>query len=43
VVDALAPKKFAMTGSRLGCAVAPVEIAKVLSTLDTNDVDYTTT
>jgi len=35
-------KKFAMTGSRLGCAVAPVEIAKVLSTLNTNDESCTT-
>ena len=35
-------KKFAMTGWRLGCAVAPVEIAKVLSTLNTNDESCTT-
>ncbi|MUN63431.1 aminotransferase class I/II-fold pyridoxal phosphate-dependent enzyme [Kocuria sediminis] len=35
-------KKFAMTGSRLGCAVAPPEIAKVLSTLNTNDESCTT-
>ena len=35
-------KKFAMTGSRLGCAVAPTEIAKVLSTLNTNDESCTT-
>ena len=35
-------KKFAMTGSRLGCAVAPVEIANVLSTLNTNDESCTT-
>lgn len=35
-------KKFAMTGSRLGCAVAPLEIAKVLSTLNTNDESCTT-
>ncbi|RBP64133.1 aspartate/methionine/tyrosine aminotransferase [Brevibacterium sanguinis] len=35
-------KKFAMTGSRLGCAVAPTEIAEVLSTLNTNDESCTT-
>ncbi len=35
-------KKFAMTGSRLGCAVAPREIAEVLSTLNTNDESCTT-
>ncbi len=35
-------KKFAMTGSRLGCAVAPPEIAKVLSTMNTNDESCTT-
>jgi aspartate/methionine/tyrosine aminotransferase len=35
-------KKFAMTGSRLGCAVAPLEIAKVLGTLNTNDESCTT-
>lgn len=35
-------KKFAMTGSRLGCAVAPIEIAKILSTLNTNDESCTT-
>ncbi len=35
-------KKFAMTGSRLGCAVAPREIAKVLSTMNTNDESCTT-
>ncbi|WP_115788678.1 pyridoxal phosphate-dependent aminotransferase [Arthrobacter silvisoli] len=35
-------KKFAMTGSRLGCAVAPREIAQVLSTLNTNDESCTT-
>ncbi|MFJ4210157.1 pyridoxal phosphate-dependent aminotransferase [Paenarthrobacter sp. NPDC089675] len=35
-------KKFAMTGSRLGCAVAPKEIAQVLSTLNTNDESCTT-
>ena len=31
-----------MTGSRLGCAVAPLEIAKVLGTLNTNDESCTT-
>lgn len=35
-------KKFAMTGSRLGCAVAPLEIAKVFGTLNTNDESCTT-
>lgn len=35
-------KKFAMTGSRLGCAVAPPGIATVLSTLNTNDESCTT-
>ncbi len=35
-------KKFAMTGSRLGCAVAPPEIAKVMSTMNTNDESCTT-
>jgi aspartate/methionine/tyrosine aminotransferase len=35
-------KKFAMTGSRLGCAVAPVDVAKVFSTLNTNDESCTT-
>lgn len=35
-------KKFAMTGSRLGCAVAPPEIATVLGTLNTNDESCTT-
>lgn len=35
-------KKFAMTGSRLGCAVAPREIATVLSTMNTNDESCTT-
>ncbi|MBT2568516.1 aminotransferase class I/II-fold pyridoxal phosphate-dependent enzyme [Arthrobacter sp. ISL-85] len=35
-------KKFAMTGSRLGCAVAPLEIARVLGTLNTNDESCTT-
>ena len=35
-------KKFAMTGSRLGCAVAPSEIATVLGMLNTNDESCTT-
>jgi aspartate/methionine/tyrosine aminotransferase len=35
-------KKFAMTGSRLGCAVAPLELAPVFSTLNTNDESCTT-
>ncbi|MGO3151222.1 MAG: pyridoxal phosphate-dependent aminotransferase [Galactobacter sp.] len=35
-------KKFAMTGSRLGCAVAPPELAQVFSTLNTNDESCTT-
>ncbi len=35
-------KKFAMTGSRLGCAVAPRELATVFSTLNTNDESCTT-
>lgn len=35
-------KKFAMTGSRLGCAVAPVELARVFATLNTNDESCTT-
>ncbi|GAA3712320.1 pyridoxal phosphate-dependent aminotransferase [Zhihengliuella alba] len=35
-------KKFAMTGSRLGCAVAPTEIANVMSKLNTNDESCTT-
>ncbi|GAB3536294.1 pyridoxal phosphate-dependent aminotransferase [Arthrobacter tecti] len=35
-------KKFAMTGSRLGCAAAPVGIAEVLGTLNTNDESCTT-
>lgn len=35
-------KKFAMTGSRLGCAVAAPEIAKVFATLNTNDESCTT-
>ena len=35
-------KKFAMTGSRLGCAVAPPQVASVFSTLNTNDESCTT-
>lgn len=35
-------KKFAMTGSRLGCAVAPREVANIISTLNTNDESCTT-
>ena len=35
-------KKFAMTGSRLGCAVAPPDVASVFSTLNTNDESCTT-
>ncbi|MDN5769848.1 MAG: aminotransferase class I/II-fold pyridoxal phosphate-dependent enzyme [Microlunatus sp.] len=35
-------KKFAMTGSRLGCAVAPLEIAEVMATMNTNDESCTT-
>lgn len=35
-------KKFAMTGSRLGCAVAPPAVAKVMSTMNTNDESCTT-
>lgn len=35
-------KKFAMTGSRLGCAVAPTELGKVFSTMNTNDESCTT-
>lgn len=35
-------KKFAMTGSRLGCAVAPPEIAEAISTMNTNDESCTT-
>lgn len=34
-------KKFAMTGSRLGCAVAPIEIAEAISTMNTNDESCT--
>lgn len=35
-------KKFAMTGSRLGCAVAPKAMAKIFATLNTNDESCTT-
>ncbi|MBR7502950.1 aminotransferase class I/II-fold pyridoxal phosphate-dependent enzyme, partial [Mycobacterium tuberculosis] len=35
-------KKFAMTGSRLGCAGAPKEIAEAISTMNTNDESCTT-
>jgi len=35
-------KKFAMTGSRLGCAVAPPEVASIFATLNTNDESCTT-
>jgi aspartate/methionine/tyrosine aminotransferase len=35
-------KKFAMTGSRLGCAVAPEELGRVFSTMNTNDESCTT-
>ena len=35
-------KKFAMTGSRLGCAVAPREVAEAISTMNTNDESCTT-
>ncbi|MCQ9387082.1 aminotransferase class I/II-fold pyridoxal phosphate-dependent enzyme [Brevibacterium sp. 50QC2O2] len=34
-------KKYAMTGSRLGCAAAPKQIADVISTLNTNDESCT--
>lgn len=35
-------KKFAMTGSRLGCAVAPPEVARAIATMNTNDESCTT-
>lgn len=35
-------KKFAMTGSRLGCAVAPPALSSVFSTMNTNDESCTT-
>ena len=35
-------KKFAMTGWRLGCAVAPVPVADMIAKLNTNDESCTT-
>ncbi|WP_040157870.1 pyridoxal phosphate-dependent aminotransferase [Mobilicoccus massiliensis] len=35
-------KKFAMTGWRLGAAIAPLEVAKVISTMNTNNESCTT-
>ena len=35
-------KKFAMTGWRLGCAVAPIEVAQMIAKLNTNDESCTT-
>jgi len=35
-------KKFAMTGWRLGCAVAPVHVAEMIAKLNTNDESCTT-
>ncbi|MEO6652906.1 MAG: aminotransferase class I/II-fold pyridoxal phosphate-dependent enzyme [Ilumatobacteraceae bacterium] len=35
-------KKFAMTGWRLGCAAAPVEIAQQIAKINTNDESCTT-
>lgn len=35
-------KKFAMTGWRLGCAAAPVEVAEMIAKLNTNDESCTT-
>jgi aspartate/methionine/tyrosine aminotransferase len=35
-------KKFAMTGWRLGCAAAPVEVAEMIARLNTNDESCTT-
>jgi aspartate/methionine/tyrosine aminotransferase len=35
-------KKFAMTGWRLGCAVAPVDVAEQIAKLNTNDESCTT-
>lgn len=35
-------KKFAMTGWRLGAGIAPVEVAKVFSTMNTNNESCTT-
>src|SRR5699024_7787012 len=34
-------KKYAMTGSRLGCAVAPKAVAEAISTMNTNDESCT--
>src|SRR5699024_7706526 len=34
-------KKYAMTGSRLGCAVAPKAVADAISTMNTNDESCT--
>ena len=35
-------KKFAMTGWRLGCAAAPVEVAQMITKINTNDESCTT-
>jgi aspartate/methionine/tyrosine aminotransferase len=35
-------KKFAMTGWRLGCAVAPVQVANMIAKINTNDESCTT-
>lgn len=35
-------KKFAMTGWRLGCAVAPIPVAEMIAKLNTNDESCTT-
>jgi len=35
-------KKFAMTGWRLGAAIAPPEVARVISTMNTNNESCTT-
>ncbi|WP_168583138.1 pyridoxal phosphate-dependent aminotransferase [Gephyromycinifex aptenodytis] len=35
-------KKFAMTGWRLGAGIAPLEVAKVMSTMNTNNESCTT-
>src|SRR5699024_12267990 len=34
-------KKYSMTGSRLGCAVAPKAVAEAISTMNTNDESCT--
>src|SRR5699024_5560260 len=34
-------KKYAMTGTRLGCAVAPKAVAEAISTMNTNDESCT--